>query len=336
MELDVGSKTGAAFGREERGSLGAAQRLPRSGRRDAGRDDRAAHSEAQERLVFSGLSGAAAARREGADHGHPARASRPRDPTLKGSRSGDRDGEAYSQGISTRSVDVLVEALGMTGISKSRVSRLCEDIDAGVPEAIYRLGGGERVDAFLDRPIEGDWPSLWPPHAAGCMGTPADRCELREGSPERSDRLTPSRQAGSGTPGSRSPLSLRSVSTATAGALRGLLTASLPEIGSKACWLSMVFTATPPGPAGPVSFRDRINGLLAMHGRGRARSPGLNDLPGPTPHQAALDRSDRAPEPRVRAPHPTAACWPLIVVGSFPDEAAISPRVPPWLPAAMG
>ena len=49
--------------------------------------------------------------------------------------------EAYIQGISTRSVDDLVKAMGMTGISKSQVSRLCEDID-------------QRVKAFLDRPIE--------------------------------------------------------------------------------------------------------------------------------------------------------------------------------------
>ena len=56
--------------------------------------------------------------------------------------------EAYVQGISTRSVDDLVKAMGMSGISKSQVSRLCEEID-------------ERVHAFLDRPIEGDWPYLW-------------------------------------------------------------------------------------------------------------------------------------------------------------------------------
>jgi putative transposase len=56
--------------------------------------------------------------------------------------------EAYIQGISTRSVDDLVKALGMSGISKSQVSRLCEEIDG-------------RVKAFLDRPIEGDWPYLW-------------------------------------------------------------------------------------------------------------------------------------------------------------------------------
>jgi putative transposase len=56
--------------------------------------------------------------------------------------------EAYVQGISTRSVDDLVKAMGMTGISKSQVSRLCEEID-------------ERVNTFLDRPLEGDWPYLW-------------------------------------------------------------------------------------------------------------------------------------------------------------------------------
>jgi transposase-like protein len=56
--------------------------------------------------------------------------------------------EAYIQGISTRSVDDLVKAMGMSGISKSQVSRLCEEID-------------ERVHTFLDRPIEGDWPYVW-------------------------------------------------------------------------------------------------------------------------------------------------------------------------------
>jgi putative transposase len=56
--------------------------------------------------------------------------------------------EAYIQGISTRSVDDLVKAMGMSGISKSQVSRLCQEID-------------ERVQAFLTRPIEGDWPYIW-------------------------------------------------------------------------------------------------------------------------------------------------------------------------------
>src|SRR5436853_686844 len=56
--------------------------------------------------------------------------------------------EAYVQGVSTRSVDDLVQAMGMTGISKSQVSRLCAEID-------------DKVKAFLARPIEGDWPYLW-------------------------------------------------------------------------------------------------------------------------------------------------------------------------------
>jgi len=56
--------------------------------------------------------------------------------------------EAHIQGVSTRSVDELVKAMGMSGISKSQVSRLCGEID-------------ERVGAFLNRTIEGDWPYLW-------------------------------------------------------------------------------------------------------------------------------------------------------------------------------
>jgi transposase-like protein len=56
--------------------------------------------------------------------------------------------EAYIQGVSTRSVDDLVKAMGMSGISKSQVSRLCEEIDV-------------KVKAFLDRPIEGEWPYIW-------------------------------------------------------------------------------------------------------------------------------------------------------------------------------
>jgi transposase-like protein len=56
--------------------------------------------------------------------------------------------EAYIQGVSTRSVDELVKAMGMTGISKSQVSRLCEEIDG-------------KINAFLDRPLEGEWPYIW-------------------------------------------------------------------------------------------------------------------------------------------------------------------------------
>ena len=40
--------------------------------------------------------------------------------------------EAYIQGVSTRSVDELVQAMGMSGISKSQVSRLCGEIDGKI------------------------------------------------------------------------------------------------------------------------------------------------------------------------------------------------------------
>jgi transposase-like protein len=56
--------------------------------------------------------------------------------------------EAYVHGVSTRSVDDLVKAMGASGVSKSQVSRLVEEIDG-------------RVNAFLGRPIEGEWPYLW-------------------------------------------------------------------------------------------------------------------------------------------------------------------------------
>ena len=56
--------------------------------------------------------------------------------------------EAYFQGVSTRSVDDLVRAMGMTGISKSQVSRLCGEIDG-------------KIQGFLERSLEGEWPYLW-------------------------------------------------------------------------------------------------------------------------------------------------------------------------------
>ena len=56
--------------------------------------------------------------------------------------------EAWIGGVSTRRVDDLVQAMGLSGIGKSTVSKLCKDID-------------ERVGAFLDRPLSGEWPYLW-------------------------------------------------------------------------------------------------------------------------------------------------------------------------------
>ena len=56
--------------------------------------------------------------------------------------------EAWIAGVSTRKVDDLVQAMGLSGISKSHVSKLCKEID-------------ERVGVFLKRPLEGEWPYLW-------------------------------------------------------------------------------------------------------------------------------------------------------------------------------
>ncbi len=56
--------------------------------------------------------------------------------------------ESYVHGVSTRKVDDLVRALGIDGISKSEVSRICKSLD-------------EDVKAFLSRPIEGEHPYVW-------------------------------------------------------------------------------------------------------------------------------------------------------------------------------
>jgi putative transposase len=55
---------------------------------------------------------------------------------------------AYVKGVSTRKVDDLLKALGLTGIDKSKVSRICKELD-------------ELVDGFRNRPLEGSYPYLW-------------------------------------------------------------------------------------------------------------------------------------------------------------------------------
>ena len=56
--------------------------------------------------------------------------------------------EAYVQGVSTRRVDDLVQALGMQGISKSQVSRLCGELD-------------NEVERFRTRKLVGGYPYVW-------------------------------------------------------------------------------------------------------------------------------------------------------------------------------
>jgi len=56
--------------------------------------------------------------------------------------------QAYVEGVSTRRVDDLLQALGLTGIDKSRVSRICKELD-------------EIVERFRSRPLEGQYPFIW-------------------------------------------------------------------------------------------------------------------------------------------------------------------------------
>jgi transposase-like protein len=56
--------------------------------------------------------------------------------------------EAYVNGVSTRKVDRLVEQMGLRGLSKDQVSRMCRGLD-------------EQVQAFRCRPLEGGYPYLW-------------------------------------------------------------------------------------------------------------------------------------------------------------------------------
>src|SRR2546430_583471 len=55
--------------------------------------------------------------------------------------------EAYIHGVSTRAVDALAEALGLKGISKDQVSRICQELDA-------------QVHAFRTRPLDAEYPYL--------------------------------------------------------------------------------------------------------------------------------------------------------------------------------
>ena len=127
MELEVGAATGAGFGEKNPSRL-----AQRNGYRDRDWETRAGTVELRIPKLRSGsyFPGFLEPRRM---------AEKALTAVIQ---------EAYVQGISTRSVDDLVKAMGMSGISKSQVSRLCEDIDG-------------KVKAFLDRPIEGDWPYLW-------------------------------------------------------------------------------------------------------------------------------------------------------------------------------
>jgi transposase-like protein len=56
--------------------------------------------------------------------------------------------QAYVKGVSTRKVDGLVQAMGLSGIDKSKVSKICQDLD-------------EMVEEFRSRPLDGRYPYVW-------------------------------------------------------------------------------------------------------------------------------------------------------------------------------
>jgi len=127
MEAEVEARTGAGLGDRNPGRL-----VQRNGYRDRGWDTRAGRIE----LEIPKL-------RKGSYFPSFLEPRRTAEKALTAVIQ-----EAYVHGVSTRSVDNLVKAMGASGVSKSQVSRLVEEID-------------ERVNAFLSRPIEGEWPYLW-------------------------------------------------------------------------------------------------------------------------------------------------------------------------------
>jgi len=127
MELEVEAKTGAALG-----ARSAARCTHRNGYRERAWETRAGHID----LAIPKL-------RKGSYFPSFLEPRRTAEKALTAVIQ-----EAYVHGISTRAVDELVKAMGGSGVSKSQVSRLCEEID-------------ERVNAFLCRPLEGTWPYLW-------------------------------------------------------------------------------------------------------------------------------------------------------------------------------
>ena len=229
--------------------------------------------------------------------------------------------EAYIQGVSTRSVDDLVQAMGMSGVSKSQVSRLCGEID-------------DKVNGFLDRSLEGDWPYLWldatyvKVREAGRIVSVAVTVAVAVNDQGRREVLGMAIGASEAeafwTEFLRSLVrrGLRGVKLLISDDHKGLKAAATRILGATWQRCRVHFARNllahagrhglrPGGRRqreGPVASGRRpaqAQGAQAgsSHGRSRARRPRLHDFPQGAPPEIALHKPDRTAPCRGQAPH---------------------------------
>jgi putative transposase len=212
--------------------------------------------------------------------------------------------EAYVQGVSTRSVDDLVQAMGMSGISKSQVSRLCQEID-------------ERVKTFLGRPIEGDWPYLWidatyvKVRQNGRIVSVAVIVAVGVNSDGRREVLGmdigPSEAETFWTAFLRklARRGLRGVKLVISDAHEGIKAAVAKVLNASWQRCRVHFMRNVLAHAGRQTARgsaaSQASQARGLSRRGRSRRARLYDLPRPAPRQAALHQSNRAPQRRDQA-----------------------------------
>jgi putative transposase len=262
--------------------------------------------------------------------------------------------EAWIGGVSTRRVDDLVQAMGLSGISKSQVSRLCREID-------------ERVNAFLERSLEGEWPYLW---------LDATYLKVREGG--RVVSVAAIIAVAVDTDGRREIVGLsigpseaetfwstflkslvrrglKGVKLVVSDAHEGLKHAIGKVLGAswqrcRVHWMRCALAHVPKGQQTMVaaalrqaflqadhgtarqtwrqiadhrSRRDRSAALAQARcapGRERARRAGLHGLPGAAPHQVALDEPARAAEQGGQAARRRGRHLPRREVDRAPDR----------------
>ncbi|MGF7213856.1 hypothetical protein GGE65_008512 [Skermanella aerolata] len=169
--------------------------------------------------------------------------------------------EAWIGGVSTRRVGDLVQAMGLSGISKSQVSKVCKEID-------------ERENAFLERPLDGEWPYLW---------LAATYLKVREGG--RVVSVAAIIPAGVDTEGRREIVGLH-VGPSRHGRRRPA--PGLPAARPRRRRPDLASRRRPAARALAQARRP--------DGRERARRAGLPSLPRPASGQAAQHESARAPQ----------------------------------------